>query len=331
MEDKRKRLLQWHPAFFAGLQIELSEEAEYLFFESEHMLSSRPMQMDVLVIKKDRERQIRKNIGQIFRTYNIVEYKSPEDSLTIDDFYKVYGYTCFYKADTGKVNEIRAEELTISLVCSRYPRELARHLTQGGHRVIEQKEGGIYYIHGGMFPVQIIVTRQLSEETNLWLKSLTNDLGSAGAAERLLDAYEKHQKEGLYQSVMEVVVRANEERFMVSDMCEALEEILDARAEIKAIKLAEEKAIKLAEEKAVKLAEEKAVKLAEEKVAEKIEEQKKLAEARGVEQGKQQKVLDQIRKKIEKGKSVTQIADELEEAEEVILPLYNRLITEEGN
>lgn len=116
MNAGQKRLLQWHPAFFAGLQIELSEEAEYLSFESEHMLSSRPMQLDILVIKKDRERQIRKNIGQIFRTYNIVEYKSPDDSLTIDDFYKVYGYTCFYKADTGKTNEIRAEEKLFELI-----------------------------------------------------------------------------------------------------------------------------------------------------------------------------------------------------------------------
>ncbi len=305
MNAGQKRLLQWHPAFFAGLQIELSEEAEYLSFESEHMLSSRPMQLDILVIKKDRERQIRKNIGQIFRTYNIVEYKSPDDSLTIDDFYKVYGYTCFYKADTGKTNEIRAEELTISLVCSRYPRELMRYLTQEEHRFIEQKEDGIYYIHGGMFPVQIIVTKQLSEESNLWLKSLTNDLGSDRAVGRLLHAYEKHRTEGLYQSVMDVVVRANEERFMVSDMsdmCQALDEILDKRAAI----LAEERLPKLVEERLPKLAEEKAAILAE------------------------QKLLELIRKKIRKGKSMAQIADELEEKEESILPLYNRLKEEEG-
>lgn len=40
------------------------------------------------------------NIGRIFRKYNIIEYKSPVDYLGIDDFYKVYGYLCFYKADT---------------------------------------------------------------------------------------------------------------------------------------------------------------------------------------------------------------------------------------
>jgi len=214
----QKRLLQWHPAFFAGLQIKLSEEAEYLSFESEHMLSSRPMQMDVLIIKKDRERQIQKNIGRIFRTYNIVEYKSPDDSLTIDDFYKIYGYTCFYKSDTGKADEIRAEELTISLVCSRYPRKLLRYLQKEQHRTIERQEAGIYHIPDGLFAIQLIVTKQLPEESNLWLKSLTNNLESDKDAERLLHAYGKHRTEGLYQSVMDVVVRANKERFMVSDM-----------------------------------------------------------------------------------------------------------------
>lgn len=41
--------IQWHPAFDAALQIELGDEAKYLEFESEHMLTKKPMQIDVLV------------------------------------------------------------------------------------------------------------------------------------------------------------------------------------------------------------------------------------------------------------------------------------------
>ena len=88
--------IQWHPAFDAALQIELGEEAKYLEFEPEHLLSKKPMQIDVLV-KNEKHVQIKKNIGRIFRQHNIVEYKSPDDTLTIDDFYKVYGYTCIYR------------------------------------------------------------------------------------------------------------------------------------------------------------------------------------------------------------------------------------------
>ena len=87
--------LQWHPAFFAGLQIELKDDKENLSFENEHQLSAKPMEIDVLVIKKEKDVPVRKNIGRIFRKHNIIEYKSPKDYLSIDDFYKVYGYTCF--------------------------------------------------------------------------------------------------------------------------------------------------------------------------------------------------------------------------------------------
>ena len=50
------------------------------------------MQIDELVIKVHDNEKIQKNIGRIFRKHNIVEYKSPEDYLTINDFINVYGY-----------------------------------------------------------------------------------------------------------------------------------------------------------------------------------------------------------------------------------------------
>lgn len=83
---KSRELLQWHPAFYAGIQIELAGEREHLSFENEHHLGTRPKQIDVLIIKKDGDYQVQKNIGRIFRGHNIVEYKSPADSLNIDDF-----------------------------------------------------------------------------------------------------------------------------------------------------------------------------------------------------------------------------------------------------
>ena len=94
-------LLQWHPAFYADIQIEFTNDTENLQFENEHQLSTKPMEIDI-VIKKNTDIPLRTNIGRIFRKYNIIEYKSPNDYLSIDDFYKVYGYACFYKADTGR-------------------------------------------------------------------------------------------------------------------------------------------------------------------------------------------------------------------------------------
>ena len=70
-----KKRLQWHPGFFAVLQIELEEERRFLRFYAEYNLTRKPLQIDVLVVRKETGRVIQKNIGRIFRQYNVVEYK----------------------------------------------------------------------------------------------------------------------------------------------------------------------------------------------------------------------------------------------------------------
>ena len=220
---EEKAALQWHPAFFAGLQIELAEEAHHLSFESEHQLGTKPKEIDVLVIKKDSDVSIKKNIGRIFRKHNIIEYKSPDDYLSIDAFYKVYGYACFYKADTTHANEIKAKEITISYVSKGYPYKLVKHLEREMHLKIQKIEKGIYYVLGMCFPIQLIVTSRLSMEENLWLASLTDDLKDLKQAEKLLKEYEEHKRENLYQAMMSIIIDANEKVFKEEgNMCEAI-------------------------------------------------------------------------------------------------------------
>ena len=227
MEKTEKKVLQWHPAFYAGLQIEFEEEADKLIFESEHNLSEKPLQVDVLIIKKTIGEKIKKNIGQIFRECNIVEYKSPTDYLSIDDYYKVHAYTCLYKADTGKADEVKLDGVTMTLASRHYPRKLIKHLKENRNLQIEMHSDGIYYVIGEMFPVQILVMDSLSEEENFWLRSLTNDLTKEEAKE-LIQKYEGHEKDNRYQAVMDVLVRANEKGFReMKQMCKALLELME--------------------------------------------------------------------------------------------------------
>ena len=176
VQETKNTLLQWHPAFYAGMQIELAEEAHKLQFENEHQLSKKPLGIDVLIIKKKNKDKIEKNIGRIFRKHNIIEYKSPEDYLSIDDFYKVFGYACLYKSDTDNVNSIRAEEITVSYVCESSPRKVLKHLEEILKYEIVKVDKGIYYILGAIFPIQLILTSELSEKSNFWLRNLTNNL-----------------------------------------------------------------------------------------------------------------------------------------------------------
>ena len=81
-------------------------------------------------MKKLKETTIKKSIAKLFRNHNIIEYKAHDDYLSINDFYKVYGYACIYQSDTDRVKEVDPETLTLTFVCSHYPREMLKHLKQ---------------------------------------------------------------------------------------------------------------------------------------------------------------------------------------------------------
>jgi len=200
--------IQWHPAFDAALQIELGEETKYLEFDSEHLLSKKPMQIDVLV-KNERHVKIQKNIGRIFRQYNVVEYKSPEDDLNIDDFYKVYAYACIYKADTETVDFIPAAELTITFVCYHYPRTMLQKLQRDRQITVEN-----------------IIVPRLSKTNNYWLNNLRNDLKSGGEIRNFIEKYGENKNSKLYQALADTIMRANwQELKEERKMCEALREL----------------------------------------------------------------------------------------------------------
>ena len=78
--------IQWHPGFVSAMNLELCENRTDLIYEKEYNLNTKPLEIDLLVIKKDRKVQIINEIGKLFRGHNIMEYKSPKDELNIDTF-----------------------------------------------------------------------------------------------------------------------------------------------------------------------------------------------------------------------------------------------------
>ena len=313
----------WHPAFYADIQIELEEDADNLIFENEHQLGKKPMEIDVLIIKKNTDRPVKKNIGRIFRKYNIIEYKGPTDYLNIDDFYKVYGYACFYKADVPYVDSISAKELTLTFVSEKYPHKLIRHLKTVKKYQVKMEGQGIYYVEGDLIPIQIIVTRQLSETENLWLRSLTDKLKETKDAKKLIEDYLGHTKNNLYQSVMDTIIRANQRTFKeVNSMGDIFMEIVQEKFD-KKLKEETDKNVKRivgeivdkAVEDAVKKATEDAVKKAIEDTIKKAEEKNKMARLT--------ERISLIQKKYAKEKPLSVIADEMETVPDELLPIYS--------
>lgn len=179
IEDKK----QWHPAFCAAIELEFREDKEALQYEREHNLSKKPLQIDLLVIKKEPNKKLKNEIGDFFLGHNIMEYKSPGDNLNIDDLYKVLGYACIYKSETGGLNEILDTDITVSLIRENKPRKLFDQLS--AKYKMEEKASGIYRVNGMLFPLQIIVTKKLDQKLHAWLHSLTRSMKYT-SAENLL-------------------------------------------------------------------------------------------------------------------------------------------------
>ena len=220
-------LLQWHDGFHASLQIELRGEAAQLEFYSEHELYKKALRVDTLVIKNSDDTPVQKKIGKIFRKYNLIEYKSPGDYLNINDFYKVYGYACLYQSNTEKTHEIAMKDVTITFVCSHYPRKMLKILKEERKIEAEQIENGIYRLKNDSIAMQILVTWQLSAEENRWLTSLTRNLPMNENTKMLLREYQRNKGSILYQSAMDLIMQANK-GIMEEDgsmVCDVLKEI----------------------------------------------------------------------------------------------------------
>ncbi|MDR0464750.1 MAG: hypothetical protein LBG94_06510, partial [Treponema sp.] len=176
--EKSSGKLNWHPAFLQAIQHELYDYLDFLEFKYEYQLTTEPLRIDLLIIKKPKDLSIEKNIGKIFRSENIIEYKSPDDYLSIKDFLKVYAYANLYAAITPDVD---FSDITLTFIESRYPRKLLKYLTDIRHYKIEETSSGIYSVHGDYLPIQIIESKKLSDSENLWLKSLKYDLEISNA------------------------------------------------------------------------------------------------------------------------------------------------------
>ena len=203
--------IQWHPGFVAAMNLEFAKNRQELIFEKEYNLNTKPLEIDLLVIKKNASVKIANEIGILFRGHNIMEYKSPGDALDIDAFYKVAAYACLYKSYGEKLDAIRADDVTVSLVREAKPDGLFEYFRSHGYS-ISNPYHGIYYIAGNvLFPTQIIVTRELDEITHIWLSSLSEKMEREKMA-RLLESTRKltgKAEQEFADSVLEVSIGAS--------------------------------------------------------------------------------------------------------------------------
>lgn len=224
--------LQWHPAFCAAAGLEFHEDIERLELKPEYNLSKEPIRIDLLIIKEGSTGQIKNEIGHIMRTYNVIEYKSPEDALTIDDFYKTIGYACLYKGYGEYVDAVPINELTISIFREARPEKMFLTLQRYGHK-IEERYPGIYYVTEHLpIPAQIIVTQELEPGEHRSLRILSNHAKKEDVEEflRKAEGMNTPRDRQNVEAVLQVSVRANDELYREirrdANMCDALRELM---------------------------------------------------------------------------------------------------------
>lgn len=232
MPMTKDKKVQWHPAFYGAMHLELKENKEALEFTEELILNTLPLRVDMLVVKKKVPCEIQNEIGRIFQKHNLLEYKSPEDALNYDVFLKGIAYAYLYKAKEEHVDEVKLEDMTLTFIREGKPIKLLEKLRKEKF-LIEEKWAGIYYIiKEGSIKIQIVVTKELSRENHIWLNSLSTGMNEHNIKElvyttkalRRLD--EKVQADSLWEVVAtvnrEMVERVREDE----KMCKALAEIM---------------------------------------------------------------------------------------------------------
>ncbi|MCM1124882.1 MAG: hypothetical protein NC429_00240 [Lachnospiraceae bacterium] len=225
--------IQWHPGFVAAMNLEFAKDREGLIFEKEYNLNTKPLEIDLLVIRKNTSVRISNEIGTLFRGHNIMEYKSPEDSLDIDDFYKAGAYAGLYKSYGRTMDAIKADDVTVSLVREVKPEGLFRYFNEN-HYSVSNPYCGIYYIEGKvLFPTQIVVTGELDEASHIWLGALSESMKKPDMVKLLksIDRLTEKDDKEFADSVLEVSIGANkqviEELIGDDDMNAVLMEIME--------------------------------------------------------------------------------------------------------
>ncbi len=230
-KDKK---IQWHSGFYGAMHLELRENKDDLEFEEEAILNTLPLRVDMLVVKEKYDCEIQNEIGKIFEKHNLIEYKSPCDSLNFDVFLKGIAYAYLYKSNEAHVDDIQLDEVTLSFIREAKPIKLLKILRKEKF-AIEEKYPGIYYISRGKdIKIQIIVSRELREENHIWLNSLSEKVSEEHVvrfldiSQKLVNSADVNYSDSIWE-VMETVNREVVQKVRESDMTKAWAEIVQPK------------------------------------------------------------------------------------------------------
>ncbi|XME04317.1 hypothetical protein QYZ88_009110 [Lachnospiraceae bacterium C1.1] len=166
----------WHSWFYTLLNILLYRfRKDRVMVLPEVKLGAMPPIADFIVVKEDSIVDLGLEVFSFFHKYNIIEFKSPDDELSIFVLWKVVGYACLY------INRDRVpdNEITLTLVRAAKPVRLFKDLEDRGAKVVDGSVDGpakgIYTIENwdDHFPIQIIVSTELEGDEYAFFRTIS--------------------------------------------------------------------------------------------------------------------------------------------------------------
>ena len=228
MPDER---IQWHQGFQGGLEFRLREYKDVLEYHHEHPLSKKPIVVDTLVIEKKDGVVIDEDVAALFLRHNVVEYKNPSDALSMDEYYNLLAYMCRYKATAGLTNEVKADQVTGTLIKDGKPVKVFREIQRLGG-VIAERCPGIYCVSGLIhMPTQIIVQSELEKDKNAVLRILSSHAKEEDVrlfveeTRDLSDADDRKNADAVYEVSMRANSALYERLGRDPEMCTAFKEL----------------------------------------------------------------------------------------------------------
>ena len=83
---------------------------------------------------------------------------------------------------------MQMDELTITFICNHFPRKMVQHLKEFRGLDILHVEAGIYYITGDAFPIQLLVTKRVTEQvTEEFIRTLSKSITDVNKLAELLN------------------------------------------------------------------------------------------------------------------------------------------------
>lgn len=179
VNETKKRQNQYHPIFTDAMKLELRESRDILTFTDEKILNTGPIKIDLLIIKMYGDVKPVNSIGNIFKKYNLWEYKRPRDTISYKVYCRSMAYLHLYIYQSSE--EISLVDTTLSFIGRSKPIKLLKLLKEMGFEISEYESGIVYAKKEGHPDMQFISTRLLKGHE--WLSAPNEGIGDIKATE----------------------------------------------------------------------------------------------------------------------------------------------------